>query len=77
MSRKEHTMEVSRLRYRPVKTFEISRKLQYFLCYLVNMFPPRRVRNLAPAGKLWVKNSDIFTGRSKQTATDKSVGGLG
>ena len=41
------------------------------------MFPPRRVRNLAPAGKLWVKNSDIFTGRSKQTATDKSVGGLG
>lgn len=41
------------------------------------MFLPWRVRNLAATGKLWVKNSDIFTGSSKQTATDKSVGGFG
>lgn len=71
-------MEASRLlRNRPVKTFEISRKIRYFFVRLVIIFLPWRVRNLAAAGKLWVKNSDIFTGSSKQTATDKSVGGFG
>ena len=41
------------------------------------VLPYEYVSALAAAGKLCDKNSAIFTGSSKQTATDKSVSGLG
>ena len=74
MSRKVQIIGASRLRNRPVKTFEISRKIVYKMFFEL---PCEYVSALAAAGKLCVKNSAIFTGSSKQTATDKSVGGSG
>lgn len=56
-------MDASRLSNRFVKIFKICKKNTTFVCTTVSI--ARRVRNVAPAGELWVKNSDIFYWCSK------------
>lgn len=55
-------MDASRLSNRLVKIFKICKKIQDLFVPPCQYVCAWRVRNVASAGELWVKNSDIFTG---------------